>query len=146
MRNAGVDRAVSELASTLVLIAIALVIVAALGSSVLFLGEDQAGPQGQFEFDYSEDRQRLLVTYERGGTFAAGNISVQGPDDASARWSALAGDDASATIEPGDPVLVSEEGAYGRPVGPDDSIRVVYIDPASGTATVLDTWNGTDAV
>ncbi|QSG05284.1 type IV pilin [Halapricum desulfuricans] len=145
MRNAGVDRAVSELVSALVLVAITVVIVAAIGASVLFLDESQSGPQGAFEFDYREDSQRLLVTYERGGTFAAGNVSIQGPDDASARWSALAGDDTAATIEPGALAPVGEGNAYGQPVSPDDSIRVVYIDPEAGTATVLDTWNGTDA-
>ncbi|MCU4717942.1 type IV pilin [Halapricum hydrolyticum] len=146
MRNAGPgpDRGVSELTSALTLVGIALVIVVAIGSSVLFLGESQSGPEAQFGFDYRDESQRLLVAYEGGDTFTAGNVSIQGPNDASARWSELTGTDPSATIQQGLPAPVTEGGAYGRPVNPDDSIRVVYINPETGEATVLDTWNGTD--
>ncbi|MFW6017210.1 MAG: type IV pilin [Halapricum sp.] len=142
--GAGSDRAVSELTSALALVGVTLLIVAAIGSSVVFLEERDSGPSGQFGFDYRDDSQRLLVTYEGGDTFEAGNVSIQGPNDASARWSELAGAEPSATIEQGETVPVGEGGAYGQSVGSEDSIRVVYIGPETGSATVLDQWNGTN--
>jgi len=140
-------RAVSELTSAVVLVVIVVGIVTAIGSSVLFLENEQSGPQAQFSFDYNEDRQYVLVEHDSGDTFAAGNLSIQGPDDASARWSELASVSESTIIGPDSlPVRVGESGAYGEPVGPEDSLRVVYIDPESGDATVLDTWNGTSGI
>ncbi len=140
-------RGVSELASALVLVVIVIALVTAIGSSVLFLDNEQSGPQAQFNFDYNEDRQYVLIEHDGGDTFTAGNLSIQGPDDASARWSELANVEASTTVGPDSlPVRVGESGAYGEPVGSQDSLRVVYIDPESGDATVLDTWNGTSGI
>jgi len=140
-------RGVSELASALVLVVIVLALVTAIGSSVLFLENDQSGPQAQFSFDYNDDRQYILIEHDGGDTFAAGNLSVQGPDGTSARWSELAGIPESATVGPDSlPVRVGEASAYGEPVSSQDSLRIVYIDPESGDATVLDTWNGTSGI
>ena len=136
LAGVGEDRAVSELTSALALVGVTLLLVAAIGSSVVFLEERDSGPSGQFSFDYRGDSQRLLVTYEGGDAFEAGNVSIQGPNDASARWSELTGAEPSATIEQSDVAPIGEGGAYGQSVGSEDSIRVVYIDPKAGSATV----------
>jgi hypothetical protein len=138
------SRGISELASVMTLVLIAVVIVAAIGLNVLFLEEEASGPEATFSFNYNDDLNYLTITHDGGDSFAAGNLSIQGPQQAEARWSELNDNmDESSLVEKGDIVRIGPNNAYGDRVRDGEPIRVVHIDPVSGSVTVLSQWNGT---
>ena len=129
------DRAVSEATGVAVLIAATVLVTASVGVSVLFF-EEEAGVEAQFTYDFSGERNTLLVAHAGGDTPDAGNLTVSGPAG-NTSWAALAGGEPTAAVEEGDRVLLSEGSTYGAPVEGTDVIEVVHVQ--NGTGTVLKT-------
>lgn len=135
-------KAVSEMASVMTLVAVALVIVLAIGANVLFFEVDSDGPDATFSFQYFDELSALQVTHEAGEEIRAGDLLLQGPDR-EVTWAELDNDmNESSMVGPNDAVRLGPEGAYGGNVGDSDRIAVVYSN-ASADTKILSQWNGT---
>jgi len=138
------DRAVSEFTGVAILIAVTVLVTASVGLSVLVADSTQTGERSaNFSFQYIDGSSVLIISFERGDQFRAGNLTVRG-EGAEATWAVLSGSEPSAWIGPQSPastVQVSGRNAYGQRVAADENVRVVYT-PGDGNETVLQRWAG----
>jgi len=136
------DRGVSEFAGVAILITVTVLVTASVGVSALVVDSTADGDRNAtFSFQYFESTPVLIVSYERGNQFYAGNVTVRG-DGAEATWATLAGTEPSTRIGPSSvpTVQVSGQNAYGQRVAASENVRVVYT-PSTGNETVLEQWN-----
>lgn len=139
----GDDRAVSEMASVITLVAIAFVIVFAIGASVLFFEPQSDHPEAAFTFNYYSEQSQLLVTHKGGDQIRAGDLVIRGPE-AQATWAELNNNiNASSMVGLNDAVPVGRQTAYGKRVRAADRIAVVYSNVSRNSTAVLAQWNGT---
>jgi len=138
------DRAVSEFAGVAILVAVTVIVTASVGLSVLVADSASSGERNaNFSFQYIDGSSVLIVSFERGDQFAAGNLTVRGRG-AEATWATLAGIEPATPVGPQSPsstVQISARNAYGQRVAADENVRVVYTPPA-GNETVLQRWGG----
>lgn len=135
------DRGVTEFAGVAILVAVTVLATASVGIYVLAVDEDAGGPpQANFSYQYIDGSSVLIITHDRGDTFAAGNLTVRS-SRTEAPWEALAGTNETAPIGPGATVQISSNNAYGQAVRGGDNVRIVY-DPDQGNETVLSRWTG----
>ncbi|MFW6435241.1 MAG: type IV pilin [Halovenus sp.] len=136
------EKAISEMASVLTLVAIAFVIVFAIGANILFFEAESDGPDVSFSFQYFDELSSLQITHEAGEEVRAGDLLIEGPDR-EVTWAELDNDmNESSMVGPNDAVRLGPEGAYGGNVGDSDRIAVVYSN-ASADTKILSQWNGT---
>jgi len=137
------DRAVSEMASVLTLVAIAFVIVFAIGASVLFFEPQTEHPEAAFTFSYFSDQSQLVVTHKGGDRIRAGDLLIRGPD-AQATWAELNNNmNDSSMVGANDAISASRQNAYGKRVRAADRVAVVYSNVSRNSTAVLAQWNGT---
>mgnify|MGYP006278881721 FL=1 len=138
----GDEQAVSEMASVITLVAIAFVIVFAIGANVLFFEADTDGPDTTISFQYFEELSALQVSHDGGEEIRAGDLLIQGPQR-EVTWAEIdRGMEDSSMVESGDAIRLGDAGAYGETVGENDRIVVLYANVSAET-TVLAQWNGT---
>jgi len=135
------DRGVSEVTGVVILVAATVLVTASVGVFVLLGGTDTGGPpQANFSYQYISGSSTLIVTHERGDTFAAGNLTVRS-GDTEAGWAALASTNETVPVGPGATVQLSRNSAWGENINNGDNVRVVY-SPDTGNETVLSRWSG----
>jgi len=138
------DRAVSEFTGVAILIAVTVLVTASVGLSVLVANSTQTGDRSaNFSFQYIDGSSVLIIYFDRGDQFRAGNLTVRG-QGAEATWAALSGAEPSALIGPQSPdstVQISARNPYGQRVSGDENVRIVYT-PGTGNETVLQRWGG----
>lgn len=132
------DRGVSEGTGVAALILITLLATGAVGISVLLMEEDVDLEDSSFDFDHSGDT--LLITYERGETLTAGNLTITS-DLSEVTWAELANREPEDAVRPGDAIQLSDVNAWGHPVDSDDEIAIVYTT-ADGNETTIADWGG----
>lgn len=142
--SADSDRAVSEFTGVAILIAVTVLVTASVGLSVLVADSSSSGERSaNFSFQYIDGSSVLIISFERGDQFAAGNLTVRG-QGAEATWAVLSGAEPATMIGPQSPrstVQISSRNAYGQRVAADENVRVVYT-PGNGNETVLQRWAG----
>lgn len=137
------DRAISEMASVITLVAIAFVIVFAIGANVLFFQPQSDHPEAAFSFTYYSEQSQLVVTHKGGDQVRAGDLLIRGPD-AQATWSELNNNmNDSSMVGLNDAISASRQNAYGNRVRAADRIAVVYSNVSRNSTAVLAQWNGT---
>lgn len=138
------DRAVSEFTGVAILVAVTVLVTASVGLSVLVTDPSSTGERSaNFSFQYFGGSSTLIVSFDRGDQYAAGNLTVRG-EGAEATWAVLAGTEPTAMVGPESPsssVQVSASNAYGQRISGDENVRVVYT-PGNGNETVLQRWTG----
>jgi hypothetical protein len=135
------DRAVSETLGVATLVLLTVVVTASVGISVLFVEEDSGGGiDAGFEFEFFDNQNTLLVTYNTGPELTAANLTVS-TATRNVTWAELAQLNGSAIIAPGDLVQLRETNAFGQRVTSGMRFELVYT--AGGNATVLDRYNTT---
>jgi hypothetical protein len=140
------DRGVSEMGSMLALVAVALVIVLAVGANVLFVeSDDSPGPDATFSFNYIQEQQSLVITHEGGDPVPARDLRIEGPGT-SVLWSQVNSQvDNSTIVTDQDALLIGTSNGYGSRVRPSHQISVVYVNrTATPEPITLSQWNGTD--
>jgi hypothetical protein len=140
------ESGVSEFIGVVILVVLTIVITASLGAQVLIEDPDkEEAKDATFACTYFDSRSAMLLEYQSGDTFGARNITVTGPDEASATWIDLLGkqDQENVTIRPGfnTAAQIWDNNAYGERVEPDDTINVTYVNE-TGAARTLETLNG----
>jgi hypothetical protein len=142
------DRGVSEMASMLALVGIAVVIVLAVGANVLFVeSEDDVGPDASFSFDYVDEQQALVITHDGVEPVPARDLLIRGPQR-DVPWSQVNDRvDNQTVVGPNTLIQIGRRNGYSEPVRPSDRISILY---ANTTAEGIDEpiplsrWNGTD--
>jgi len=135
-------RAVSEMASVLTLVAIAFVIVFAIGANVLFFEAETDGPDTTISFQYFDELSALQISHDGGEEIRAGDLLIQGPQR-EVSWAEIDREmDDSSMVGSGDAIRLGDAGAYGETVGENDRIVVLYTNVTAET-TILAQWNGT---
>ncbi len=137
----GDERAVSESAGVAILIGMTLIVTASVGISVLFVDDgDSGGPTANFTFSKDRGSTSMIVIFERGDSFSAGDLIVEGGSNR-ITWAELASKPANQTIGRGDAIQLSSNSAWGQSVRQGQTIEIYYA-PGGGNRTLLDSWSG----
>lgn len=140
------QRGISELASVLTLVAFTLVLVVAVGASVLFFQPQPSHPDASFSFEYYDSASTLLVTHGGGDEIRAGDLLIRGPR-AEATWAEINQNmNDSSMVGLNDAIQVGRKSAYGTRIRASDHVAVVYVNTSTNTTAVLSQWNGTSGV
>ncbi|WP_225334041.1 type IV pilin [Halomicrobium urmianum] len=133
-------RALSEVASVVILVGMTVVVTGTVGVHVLVVQDQDTGPpNANFTYDYVESAGTLIVAHEEGDELPAGEVTINDSDHGVA-WAALAGVNESATVTRGDAVPLSAGNEWGKSVGGDDQVEVYLV--REGNATKIDEWDG----
>lgn len=127
------NRAVSPVIGVILMVAITVILAAVIGTTVLKLGQDQAGtsqPTASFDFDYDSAAGEVTVTHASGDTIDSGNLNVS-VDGTVTQWTGL-------PITAGDQLTVSG-------VSDSSTVRVVWKSADGSSSTTLQTWDGPTA-
>jgi hypothetical protein len=134
------ERGTSESAGVAVLVLFTVLVTASVGIGVLFVDQDaDEGPEAEFSYDYFGERRALLVTFESGDEFRAGNVVVTGPA-MNKTWNEIGPLNESSTLEPGSRVLLNANNEYGQSIREFQTIKMVRVQ--GDNETVLSTWTG----
>lgn len=142
------DRGVSEMASMLTLVGIAMVILLAVGANVLFVdSQESAGPNARFTFDYVDEQQSLVITPAGPDSVPARNLLIRGPQR-EVLWSEVNDRvDNDTIVEQSQLLQIGKRNGYGEPVRPSQQITILYAnasDKSTQEPIRLSQWNGTD--
>lgn len=142
------SRGVSEGAGVAVLVVMTIVATASVGMTVTLVMDDEDGSGAEFRFDYSDDRDELLIFYSDGDELRAGSLVISGPNN-DVTWAELDGLEDDEMVEPSNiPVRLSEQNAYDANVGESDFVEIRYTpeseDDEDAEEAVLATWNEPD--
>ncbi|MFB6178661.1 MAG: hypothetical protein ABEI77_02925 [Halorientalis sp.] len=110
-----------------------------LGGAVLFAKEEQGGPpSGNFSYQYYSTNSALLITFEHGDNFTAGDVLVTN-GASNATWAAVAGTNNSTRIKQGDTIQLSSGSAFGDSITSIDRVQIYW---TGGNQTIkLDEWS-----
>ncbi|MFB6189888.1 MAG: type IV pilin [Halapricum sp.] len=137
-------RGISEMASVLTLVAFTLVLVVAVGASVLFFQPQPSHPEASFTFEYYDSASTLLVTHSAGDKVRAGDLLIRGPR-AQSTWAEINQNmNDSSMVGRNDAIQVGRKSGYGTRIRASDHIAVVYVNTSTNTTAVLSQWNGTN--
>ena len=141
------EGAVSELTSLLTLLAVAGIVVAAVGMNVLFVEANNTNaPDASFNFDYVQEQQTLIVTHRTGDPIRADNLLIRGEDSEVFWHEANQRINGSTLVGPRNTTQISNGNAYGERVRANDRIDIVYQNATANTTVILDQWNGSSGV
>lgn len=128
------------------LIAVALVVVLAVGVNVLFVeSDDSPGPDAQFTFEYVDEQQSLVITHAGGDSVPARDLLIRGPATEVPWWQVNSQVNESTVVEPNDALLIGQSNGYGERIRPSQQIAVVYTNTTElAEPMVLSQWNGTE--
>ena len=108
-------RAVSPVIGVVLMIAIAVILAAVVGTVVLAMGNEPVStPQATFSFEYDEANDDVLITHEGGDSIAFDELNVDGAGDT---WTA------------GQTITADVAG--------EDVFRIVWEDPNSDSTSVI---------
>ena len=133
------ERAVSESIGVAILIGMTIVVTASVGVSVLFVEEEDDGPEAEFSFDHRSNTGSMLVVHEQGDSFPAGSLVVESGANR-VTWAEIANSDANETIGPGQAIQLSGNSAWGERVTQGSTVEI-YHAPGDGNRTLLDAWD-----
>ncbi|WP_136715485.1 type IV pilin [Halorientalis salina] len=134
---------INNTAAVATLLVFTVLIGGGLGAAVLFAEEDDTGPPGgNFTYEYFDDNDALLVTFDEGDEFEAGEVLLTN-GDSNATWATVAGSNNTTALKPGDSIQLSRGSAFGDTIGSSDRVRIYW---TGGNETIkLDEWNSSDS-
>lgn len=111
-----------------------------LGAAVMFAEEEDTGPpSANFTFKHFDRNSALIVTFDKGDSFTAGELLVSSRE-ANATWAAVADTNNSTTVESGDTIQLSQGSEFGEAIISTDVVRIYW---TGGNETIkLDEWSG----
>ncbi|RXK49103.1 hypothetical protein [Halorientalis pallida] len=121
------------------LVVVAVLLAAGLGLGVLYAPSDGGSnvTRANFSFEHFPDDSALIVTFARGDSIPAGELSVVS-DETNRTWAALANMSESKAVSQGSTIQLTGTGTFGKPITTNTQVRVVY---TGGNETrVLDRW------
>jgi len=129
-------RGVSEAFALAVLVGMATLTIGAAGVYVLVSDETES-VESSFEFQYFDDQGAVLITYAAGGELVAGNVEIEGPDNA-VTWAEAANRPPDAAVGVGARVRLSSGNVYGSSIVSGDTLRIYRTGGANRTE--LTSW------
>jgi len=139
------DDAVSPVIGVILMVAITVILAAVIGAFVLDIGGSQeAVPQADWEFSYSESDEELTVSHNGGDSVDPAKLSFSGDhtyDDVKA-----GGWDVD-SLGAGDSVTLGDSGdlSSDNAVEPSDEVSLVWTSSGGSQSQVLQEWSGPDA-
>lgn len=115
------------------------VIGGSLGAAVLFAPEEDTGPPtGNFSYQYFDSNSALIVTFEEGDSFEAGEVLLSN-GNTNATWAAVAQMNNSTALTSGDTIQLSRGSAFGTSIISTDTVTIYW---TGGNETIkLDEWS-----
>jgi flagellin-like protein len=134
------DRAVSSVIAVILMVAIAVILAAVIGTFVLGVGDQVKNSSPQVTFAFEKSGNGVTVTHEGGDTFDSDNVFIEGASDdgtpkPGGSWSDY--NEGQKDVSSGDSVLVNDNGT-GLTDG--QTIQIVYKDPDSDKSFVIEEY------
>jgi hypothetical protein len=134
---------INNTAAVATLLVFTVLIGGGLGAAVLFAEEADTGPpDGNFSYEYFGDNSALLVTFDEGDEFEAGEVLLTN-GESNATWASVSGSNNTTVLKPGDSIQLSRGSAFGNTISSSDRVRIYW---TGGNETIkLDEWNASDS-
>ena len=120
------DRGVSPVIGVILMVAITVILAAVIGAFVLGLGDQVSNnaPQASFSYDFDQSNSNVTVTHTGGDDIANSSVYVTNGTD-------------GVEVDFNESDTVSTGSSVELEYSPDDTIRVVWENPAGGSSNVL---------
>ncbi|MFD1646042.1 type IV pilin [Haloarchaeobius litoreus] len=130
------DNAVSPVIGVILMVAITVILAAVIGAFVLNIGGNQeTAPQNQFDFEYSNNSDHVIVSHGGGGTLDATQLDLSG---------AWTGSDCGVVelsgLGAGDVVVNNSTGSWGpcsHDASSGDTLEITWTSSSGDTSQII---------